>query len=164
MLMLRNVPEFHLLDMAAVLCGATPISIYNSSSPEQVAYLAGHSRARFAFVEDDGFAGLFDDVRSQLPELRTLGVVRGGRDVGYDELLAASPVDLEAAAAAVRPDQLATVIYTSGTTGAPKGVMLTHEQVRFTAESLKLALGRPLESWSARGSSPTFPRRTWPSA
>jgi long-chain acyl-CoA synthetase len=145
MLMLRNVPEFHVLDTAVVLCGATPISIYNSSSVEQVEFLAGHSRARFAFVEDDDYFALFRAAMPALPELRAVGVVRGsGGDVGYDELLGAAPLDLEAATAAVRPDQLATVIYTSGTTGAPKGVMLTHQQVRFTAESLKIALGRPL--------------------
>jgi long-chain acyl-CoA synthetase len=144
-LMLRNVPEFHVLDMAAVLCGATPISLYNSSSAEQVAYLAGHCKARFAFVEDGAFAELFTAVRPALPDLRAVGVVHGTADVGYDELIAADPVDLAAAAAAVRPEHLATVIYTSGTTGPPKGVMLTHQQVRFTAESLKLALDRPLE-------------------
>jgi len=35
-LMMRNIPEFHVLDLAAVFCGATPISIYNSSSAELV--------------------------------------------------------------------------------------------------------------------------------
>mgnify|MGYP000258160386 CR=1 FL=1 len=40
--MMRNIPRFHVVDMAAYFCGATPISIYNSSSPEQVAYLTGH--------------------------------------------------------------------------------------------------------------------------
>jgi long-chain acyl-CoA synthetase len=146
MLMLRNVPEFHVLDMAAVMCGATPISIYNSSSHAQVEYLTAHSRARFAFLEDEGFLSLFGAVRGSLPDLRAIGLVRGvGGDVLYDELVAHEPIDLQAAASAVRPDQLATVIYTSGTTGAPKGVMLTHEQVRFTIESLRLALGRTLD-------------------
>jgi long-chain acyl-CoA synthetase len=145
-LMLRNTPEFHVLDLAAVLCGATPVSIYNSSSADQVAFLAGHCKARFAFVEDDRFTGLFQSARASLPDLRAVAAVLGERaDVGYDELLDAEPVDLDTAAAAVRPDDLATVIYTSGTTGDPKGVMLTHRQVRFTAEVLKIALGRPLE-------------------
>ena len=44
-LMMRNTPEFHVLDMAAVLCGATPVSIYNSSSVDQVAYLVDHGLA-----------------------------------------------------------------------------------------------------------------------
>src|SRR4029450_4639130 len=37
-LMMRNRPEFHVADTAAVVLGATPISIYNSSAPEQVQY------------------------------------------------------------------------------------------------------------------------------
>src|SRR5689334_15083596 len=45
-LMTRNRPEFHVVDTAALLVGATPISIYNSSAPEQVEYLAGHSGAK----------------------------------------------------------------------------------------------------------------------
>ena len=50
-LMFRNIPEFHFIDTAITFCGATPISIYNSSSPEQIAYLAGHCEARLAIVE-----------------------------------------------------------------------------------------------------------------
>jgi long-chain acyl-CoA synthetase len=46
------------------------------------------------------------------------------------DLYADEPVDLAAAAAEVRPDDLATVIYTSGTTGPPKGVMLTNANIR----------------------------------
>ena len=38
-LMMRNCPEFHVLDLAVLMCGATPISIYNSSAPDQVQYL-----------------------------------------------------------------------------------------------------------------------------
>src|SRR5690606_39952086 len=49
-LMLRNVPEFHVLDTAVTFCGATPVSIYNSSSPEQVQYLVQHSGAVLGVV------------------------------------------------------------------------------------------------------------------
>ena len=55
-MMMRNIPEFHIVDLAVMICGATPISIYNSSAPDQIAYLAGHSGARVAIVEDMGFA------------------------------------------------------------------------------------------------------------
>ena len=141
-MMIRNVPEFHVLDTAAYFCGATPISIYNSSSPEQIRYLTNHSRAVIGVVEDEGFSGRFDEVRAELPDLRAVGVVRGAADFNYDELLSHSPIDLESAAAAIDPGQLATVIYTSGTTGPPKGVMLTHENIAWTVESLLRAFAR----------------------
>jgi long-chain acyl-CoA synthetase len=139
-LMLRNTPEFHVLDLAAMLVGATTISIYNSSSPDQVEYLVGHSGASFGFVEDEGFFDRFE--RASLPALTTLGVVHGegvAADLTWDELIANEPVDLAEAAAIAQPDDLITIIYTSGTTGPPKGVMLTHYNVAWTAESLKQA-------------------------
>ncbi|HYI61965.1 MAG TPA: AMP-dependent synthetase/ligase [Acidimicrobiales bacterium] len=141
-LMMRNCPEFHALDLAALLLGATPISIYNSSSAEQVQYLVGHSRAQVALVEDAGFFDRFATVRDQLPDLRTVGVIRPegtDPDLTWDELVAAEPIDLDTAAATSRPEDLVTIIYTSGTTGPPKGVMLTHHNVAWTAECLRLA-------------------------
>src|SRR5207248_907270 len=49
--MLTNRPEFHLVDTAAMHLGATPFSIYNTSSPEQIAYLLGDARNRVVAVE-----------------------------------------------------------------------------------------------------------------
>ncbi len=66
-LMVRNVPQFHVLDLAAMLCGATAVSIYNSSSADQVSYLVGHCGATFGMVEDAGFFERFD--RAALPAL-----------------------------------------------------------------------------------------------
>ena len=146
-LLMRNCPEFHVADTAALLCGATPISIYNSSAPEQVEYLAGHSEASIAVVEDVGFLERVLKVRGQLPDLRHIIVVRdpdglAPRDVtSWAALTAAQPVDLDAAAALAQPGDLATVIYTSGTTGPPKGVMLSHYTVVFTAKGYERALG-----------------------
>ena len=50
-LMLTNRPEFHLLDTAAMHLGATPFSIYNTSSAEQIAYLLGDAGNRVVAVE-----------------------------------------------------------------------------------------------------------------
>jgi long-chain acyl-CoA synthetase len=139
---MRNVVAFHIVDMAAVFCGATPISIYNSSAPEQVAYLAGHCEAKVAVVEDDGFAERFTKVRSDLPTLtEVVNLAQGGREA----LAAHGSIDLAESAGSVTPDTLATVIYTSGTTGPPKGVMLSHFNVAYTAESLKRSFGGELD-------------------
>jgi long-chain acyl-CoA synthetase len=145
-LMMRNIPEFHVLDLAASFCGATSISIYNSSSAEQVAYVAGHCQAKIGVVEDQGFLDRFSAARADLPELQQLGIVSepdglvSDEVFRYDDLLAAEPLDLDAAGSRWTPDDLATVIYTSGTTGPPKGVMLTHRNIAWTVESTRRRL------------------------
>ena len=146
-LLLRNCPEFHVVDTAALLCGATPISIYNSSSPEQIEYLAGHSEASVAVVEDVAFLERLLKVRGELPKLRHVVILRDPDGLApsdvipWSELEGAQPADLDAAAAIAEPGDLATVIYTSGTTGPPKGVMLSHYTVVFTAKGYQQALG-----------------------
>ncbi|MCU1453803.1 MAG: AMP-binding enzyme [Acidimicrobiales bacterium] len=142
-LMMRNRPEFHVADLAALFCGATPVSIYNSSASDQVEYLAGHAKATIGLVEDDGLLGRFAPVRSALIDLGALGVVEPGEldaDFTWADLLAHEPADLAAAAAVGQPEDLATVIYTSGTTGPPKGVMITNRNVCFSIESLRRIL------------------------
>src|SRR5680860_1192861 len=61
-LMMRNRPEFHAIDLAVLFCGATPVSIYNSSAPDQIEYLVNHSGAKLAIVENDTFIERFDQV------------------------------------------------------------------------------------------------------
>jgi long-subunit acyl-CoA synthetase (AMP-forming) len=145
-LMMRNRPEFHIADLAALLLGATPISIYNSSAEEQVQYLVGHCEASVAILENESFLERFLAVRPSLPNLRHIVTIdaAAGRPAGvlaWDDLIAGVPLDLESAAAVARPDDIATVIYTSGTTGPPKGVVLDHRNICWTIESLKLCLG-----------------------
>ena len=78
-MLIGNRPEFHVADIAVLLLGATPISIYNSSSPEQIAYLAGHAEASVAIVEDATFLDRVLEVRADLPALRHLVAVETGR-------------------------------------------------------------------------------------
>jgi long-chain acyl-CoA synthetase len=141
LVMFRNVPEFHLLDLAVTFCGATPVSIYNSSAPEQIAYLGAHCEATLAVVESSRFSDAIAEARPDLPALRGVGAADGSADFTFAELLAHEPADLEAAAAVdVLPSDLATVIYTSGTTGPPKGVMITQRNLLYTVALLRHAL------------------------
>jgi long-chain acyl-CoA synthetase len=149
LLFLRNRPEFHLADLGALLLRATPVSIYNSSSPEQVRYLAAHSEARIAVVEDIGFLERLLKVRDELPHLRAIVVVDDPDGLAPPDVLrladlyAAEPVDLAAAAAAADPADLVTVIYTSGTTGPPKGVMIDHANVAWSCVGYSALVGEP---------------------
>src|SRR6188472_7788 len=51
-LMLANRPEFAIADLAAVTLGATPFSIYATSSPDQIAYAVADSGAQVAVIEE----------------------------------------------------------------------------------------------------------------
>ena len=145
-LMLRNRPEFHVADVAALLLGATPVSIYNSSAPEQVQYLAGHCNAKLAIVEDVDFLERFLKVRHELPSLANVAIIDDPEDVApadvhrWDAMLGAAAVDIDAEVGNARPDDLLTVIYTSGTTGPPKGVMLDHDNMDWTLRSFQAAM------------------------
>ena len=143
LLMMRNRPDFHWLDLAAQFVRATPVSIYNSSSPEEIQYLAEHAEAEIAIVEDAGFLERLLKVRNELPALKQIFVIEPPAEGLPDgvfpasELMSHGAADLAQLAAATSPDDIATLIYTSGTTGPPKGVMVSQYNVVFTVESLK---------------------------
>jgi long-chain acyl-CoA synthetase len=126
-----------------MFCGATAISIYNSSSPEQIEYLAGHCKAKVAVVEDDGFAERFAKVRDHLPAL--VHIVNLADEGVPQTFFESDTVDLREAASLVTADTLATVIYTSGTTGPPKGVMISQFNVMWTIESYRRCMGEDLD-------------------
>jgi len=147
LLMIRNRPEFHVLDVAALFLGATPVSIYNSSSPEQIEFLANDAGAKLVMVEDAGFYESLAKVLPAIPSVEKVGLVVSDAgsealgDLSYAELLASDPLDLDEAAETAKPDDLATLIYTSGTTGPSKGVMIDHRNVAWTLECLNASLG-----------------------
>lgn len=148
-LMLNNRPEFHIADLAAVTLGATPFSIYQTLSPEQIEYVIADAGARVALVERALLAPLLA-ARRRLPALAHVIVVDGDGGAGTTalaEIEGSSPsFDAAATARAVAPDDLLTLIYTSGTTGPPKGVQITHRNLFSVMESLEGLLDFPPDS------------------
>ena len=140
-IMMRNMPEFHIVDMAAVFLGATPISIYNSSSADQIAYLVGDCEAKVAVLEHQGFLDRFQSARDRLPALESIVTLHDGGDgtVAWDDFMGHDPVDLSVEVSNASPEDLVTVIYTSGTTGNPKGVMLSHLNVVWTLSLIHIS-------------------------
>jgi long-chain acyl-CoA synthetase len=128
--MLTNRPEFHLLDTAAMHLGATPFSIYNTSSVEQIEYLLADAGNRVMIVE----AAFLERARAAIARtgnVEHLIVVDAAAEdaIALDELERAEPgdgFDFEATWRSVQGADVLTLIYTSGTTGPPKGVQLTH--------------------------------------
>jgi long-subunit acyl-CoA synthetase (AMP-forming) len=131
-IMLLNRPEFHVVDAAAMLLGATPFSLYNTAPAEQIAFVMGDAGNRLVVTEPR-----FADV------MAAAGV--GARTLLLDELTGGDEdFDLEPHWRAVTPGDLLTLIYTSGTTGPPKGVELTHASMLAELRGLHAAV--PLES------------------
>jgi long-chain acyl-CoA synthetase len=126
-LMLANRPEFNLCDTAAMHLGATPFSIYNTSSPEQIAYLFGNAGNRVVITERRFLDPIAAAGVDAIEHVVCVDAAVGGT-LRLDELEAAGSddFDFDAAWRAVEPDDLITLCYTSGTTGPPKGVQLTH--------------------------------------
>jgi long-subunit acyl-CoA synthetase (AMP-forming) len=128
--MLTNRPEFHLIDAAAMHLGATPFSIYNTSSPEQISYLLGDAGNR-VFVIERAFRDRALEATRSGGSVEHVVVIDGasGEEISLEDLEGAPTpqgFDFEATWRAVQPDDLLTLIYTSGTTGPPKGVELMH--------------------------------------
>ncbi|HVV88750.1 MAG TPA: long-chain fatty acid--CoA ligase [Kofleriaceae bacterium] len=141
-----NRPEWVLFQHAAMMAGGVGAGIYTTCSPDEVAYIVGHAEAHLVLVEDEAQWRKVDARRDRLPALAWIVTMRDcpaiddARTLSWQAFLArAAAVDdavLDARLAALAPDGLATLIYTSGTTGPPKGVMLSHDNLAWTARTL----------------------------
>jgi long-subunit acyl-CoA synthetase (AMP-forming) len=143
-IMATNRIEHFVADIGAVHAAATPMSIYNTLSPEQVAYVAGHARPAVVILESEDHRARWAKALDEVDAVRK--VVMLGAE--WDALVAAgaayreaNPGVVEARAAELDPDDPATILYTSGTTGHPKGVVLTHRNVLFEAIGTQEAAG-----------------------
>jgi long-chain acyl-CoA synthetase len=132
-IMLRNSPEWVMLDIAALGLGLIVVPLYTQDRPDNVAYILGDSQCRLLLVESDAHWGALSLACSELRDLQRVLIVRGGPPP-TDARVMRLDGWLPAAAPATRhvptdPDALATIVYTSGTTGRPKGVMLSHRNI-----------------------------------
>src|ERR1035437_4260141 len=145
-LMLSNRPEFHICDLAGMMLGATPFSIYNTYTPEQIEYLVSDADAKILISEQQYLPQVLQ-ARSQLPGLEHVIVVDGEAPEGtlaLADVEAMNPdFDVEASIAQIQPTDVLTLIYTSGTTGPPKGVQLIHRNLLAAVDGLEALIDFP---------------------
>lgn len=145
--------EWVLAAIGAQMAGGMTVGIYQTSTAEQTAYILRHSEAWVAVLENlqqwqklqpllatlsqlrrvvlmDGYAALSADDQA-------LTAASGGKLLlPWDQFLSSGTASLPTVAERIenlQPDQIASLIYTSGTTGTPKGVILTHHNLAWTA-------------------------------
>ncbi len=139
-----NRPEWLVFDVGSMAAGAVPAGIYTTSSPDEVKYILNHSEAPIILVENEGQWEKVAARRDELPHLRHVVTMEGTPPIDdpmvlswQDFLAAGDGVDearLQDRVAALEPHGLATMIYTSGTTGPPKAVMLSNDNLSWTAD------------------------------
>jgi long-chain acyl-CoA synthetase len=138
-----NHAEWVIFDVGAMAAGGVPAGIYTTNSPAECQYILSHSEAPLVLLENEEQWEKIAEVRSNLPNLRHVVMMKGTEIdddmvMTWDEFMATgagadNDDELQARLDSLEMDQLATLIYTSGTTGPPKGVMLSHDNLAWTA-------------------------------
>ncbi len=150
-----NRAEWHIADLAILSIGAITVPVYPTNSSSQVAFVLADSSARVCFVEGSEQIAKVLLHLGELPNLARLvglvdlpGLDRSGLVLDLHQLrgdgrsrLAGDPDAVARAATAIAADDIATLVYTSGTTGPPKGAILTHGNLDWTASAVESMVG-----------------------
>ncbi|XP_035503467.1 long-chain-fatty-acid--CoA ligase ACSBG2 isoform X2 [Scophthalmus maximus] len=140
-----NSAEWFIADIGAILAGGFAVGIYTTNSPDACQYVAENCKANILVVENHKQLQKILQVEDKLPHLKAIIQYKDAlqekrpnlytwaefMELGRDE----SDAPLDAIISSQKPNQCCTLIYTSGTTGQPKGVMLSHDNLTWTALS-----------------------------
>lgn len=146
----RNRPAHYWSMVAVQMCGAVPVPLYQDAVASEMAYVLGHSGARFVICGDqEQVDKVIEAEESQHTVDRIIYTDKRGMRK-YDHSRMTSLADVQAQGRAVRSrleaeldariaeldyDSTCVMLYTSGTTGKPKGVVLSNANVIETARN-----------------------------
>ncbi len=133
--------EFTLFDYAIWAAGCATVTIYETSSADQVEWIVGNSEAVAIVCATDELLETYQAQAGKLGSCKHAFSLESG---GMDEILAAGEAvtddQVMERATGVTQDELATLVYTSGTTGRPKGCVITHGNFVHTLHQVVAAL------------------------
>ena len=147
--------EWIYTDLGVQSVGGIASGVYTTDSASQLKYLVNDSDSRFLFVGNDEQLDKYLSVTDEMPGLHKVIVydehgLHGFADdkvIFLDELyrlgrdfMKENPTRFEDEIARSQPKDTAILVYTSGTTGAPKGAMITHENIMVSITGSLLTL------------------------
>lgn len=142
--------EWLYLDMGIQCIGGICSGVYTTDSSSQLEYLLRDSGSTFLIVENDEQFDKFLEIADQATQIKKVIILdkdglhglNDDRFIFLDDLYALgvahdaeNPDMFARSIKAVKPSDTALLIYTSGTTGAPKGAMLSQENIMAAIES-----------------------------
>lgn len=140
MVCLPNWNEFLSIYFAAAALGAIIVPSNTRYQHDELLYALENSGAKAVFVaENFGHAEFFQSYlthKSNRPALETIFTVRFEKEgcISFNELLNTAASLPSFQQPVIEPaEDVFTILYTSGTTGKPKGAMLTHQNVMYSA-------------------------------
>ena len=149
-----NRPENLFTDYACYRNRAVSVSIYATSSADQVAYIVNDSQSVILFAGNATQYNYARQAQKSCPCLKHIVVIKP-IELDADDTTSMLWSDfmkigreadgsvrtlVETRAREATPDDIATLVYTSGTTGEPKGAMLTHSNYDYALEAHRVRL------------------------
>jgi long-chain acyl-CoA synthetase len=126
--------EWTLADLAILAAGGVSVPIYETSSVEQCAWILEDSGATFAIAEKADHAKTLDQAAEKAGNVQEIFVIDDdGLRAIAERGTEADRERVRERAEAVTAEDTASFIYTSGTTGNPKGCVITHSNLVWTA-------------------------------
>ncbi|MEM9031765.1 MAG: AMP-binding protein [Pseudomonadota bacterium] len=145
-----NRPALYWSMVAAQMCGAIPVPLYQDAVAEEMAFVLDHAGARFVIAEDQEQVDKVLEIQDRVPEISRIIYLdpRGLRKYDHSRLFALGDVQAKGRAArdsldtelrrrtgAIGYDDTCVMLYTSGTTGRPKGVVLSNRNIIETSKA-----------------------------
>jgi len=146
----RNRPALYWSMMAAQMCGAVPVPLYQEATGDEMAYVLDHCGARFVVCGDQEQVDKVIEVQDAIKHIEQVVYLdkRGMRKYDHSHMNALEDVvaegraghhrfeaELEARINELTYDSTCVMLYTSGTTGKPKGVVLSNRNIIATSRA-----------------------------
>lgn len=136
----NNRPEWAIAAYATYTLGAVFVAMYEAQTEGDWDYILADSGAKVVFVPGHVIGSKLAAERKSMPALEHIVVLEGPTEKdwsSYAELLA---VGARTRTEIVRPapNDTAGLIYTSGTTGTPKGVILSHANIAYNVDAIRM--------------------------